>query len=122
MDNSCIHLVYDYLNEDEDNIAIIENYMFNPESKFAFIENVQMSSFNSEVYYVLYKTNSENEIFRTIRKSSLVWHFLAVLGTFSGTVPGKLSELDIENISSKARFVITGAYDGEAYIFWKRKK
>jgi hypothetical protein len=120
MDDSCSLYIHDYLNKNKYNVVAVENYMIEPESHFVHINNVQMSSFNSEVYYILYDRNSKEEIYKTIRKSSLVWHFLAIMSYMETVITEKLTQLFFHDICANTRFVIAGAYDGEGYIFWER--
>ena len=119
MGQECSEFISTYTKEGEKNCAIVENYMQEPNSPYASIENVKMIPYNNEVYYFLDKKNSMEEIYVTIRKSSEVWHTLFVL-----TQIDKVLALDseiLDSICDNAKFVITGAYDGEGYIFWERK-
>ena len=86
------------------------------------LKNVKLSFIDSDVYYLLDNKNSDNEIYRAIRKSSLVWHFLAVLTRREKPIPPVLTKLIIDEICENLQFVIGSAYDGEGYIFWKKTK
>lgn len=119
MDQECSEFIAKFLSKSPENVAVVENYMLDPQSPYVHLEHVKMIPFGSEVYYFLNKDNSVNEIYQTIRKSSQVWHFLAVLIQLKEVVPSVLTNLTIDRICENVRFVIAGAYDGEGYIFWR---
>lgn len=118
MDQECSEFIAEFLSKSPENLAVVENYMLDPQSLYVHLEHVKMTPFGSEVYYFLNKDNSVNEIYQTIRKSSQVWHFLAVLTQLKEAVPSILTDLTIGRICENVRFVIASAYDGEGYIFW----
>ena len=121
MSHECSSLIFDFLKKKNENLAIVDNYVLDPESPYAQIKNVKMIPFNSEVHFSLNKENSVEEIYETIRKSSQVWHFLAVLTRLKDTVLSILTDEIINQICENVEFVIASAYDGEAYIFWERE-
>ena len=120
MDHECSEFIADFLSKSRNNLAIIENYMLDPQSPYVEIKNVRMIPFGSEVYYFLNQNNSVGEIYETLRKSSQVWHFLSVL-THLPVVPNVLTDTAIDQICENIKYIIAGAYDGEAYIYWKKR-
>jgi hypothetical protein len=94
--------------------------MLDPDSHYIGIKNVRMVPFDSEVYYFLNQNNSTQEIYETIRKSSQVWHFLAVITRLRDALPPILTDEIMNQICENVKLVIAGAYDGEGYIFWKQ--
>lgn len=122
MDYECSEFIAEFLSKNDANWAVIENYLLEPTSPFIEVKNVKTTSLGTDVYYFLNKKNSEDEIYKTIRKSSLVWHFLAVLTHIKRSIPLVLTSSIIDEICKDVQFVLTNAYDGEGYIFWKKTK
>ena len=121
VDRECSEFIANFLSQSHENWLVIENYMLNPQSLFANVENLKMAPYDSDVYFFLNKENSLDEICKALRKSNAVWHFLAVLTQLKGDIPIPLTDLTIDQICKNAKFVITGAYDCESYIFWEAK-
>ncbi len=119
MDQECSEFIAKFLGNSNANLAVVENYMLDPQSPYVEVLNVQVAVFGAEVYYVLNKNNSVSEIYKTIRKSSQVWHFLAVLSRLQGGISANLTDFAMDQICQNVQFVIAGAYDGEGYIFWE---
>ena len=119
MDGECSEFIANFLSQSLENWLVIEDYMLDPQSPFANVENVKMVPFDSDVYFFLNQENSLNEIYKALRYSKQVWHFLAVLTQLKGNLPSVLTDSTIDQICKNAKFVIAGAYDGEAYIFWE---
>jgi|GEM_PF-3852163 len=118
MDQHCSEFIANFLHQDLSKLAVVENYMLTPTSSFTAIDHVKMIPFQNEVYYFLTHQNSSDEIYKVIRKSSLVWHFLVVLTRIS--MPEKMTQSTIEQICNNATFIIASAYDGEGFIFWEK--
>jgi hypothetical protein len=122
MNDKCCQFISDYTKKKHCNFVIIENYMLEPDSPHVDIKNVRMAPYKNDVYYILTKENSLKEINKTIRRSSQVWHSLFVLTQIENGVFTNLNNKTLSDICDNAKFVITGAYDGEGYIFWEKMK
>jgi hypothetical protein len=122
MDYECSEFISNFLSKDHKNWAVVENYMLDPKSPYVELENVRMFPFDSDVYYFLNKKNSINEIYKTLRRSSQVWHFLAVLTQIQDEISIVLTDSIIDHICTNVKSIIAGAYDGEGYIFWQRRE
>lgn len=118
MDRECSEIISAYTKETEQNCAVIENYMLEPENPHAYIKNVKMVPYGKEVYYFLDKNNSIEEIYKTVRKSSEVWHSLFVLTRIN--IPLFFDDEIMKEICENTKFIVAGAYDGEGYIFWEK--
>lgn len=122
MDSECSEFILEYLKKSIDNFAIFENYISEINDPYVKIENVDIIPLKKEIYYYLDKNNSLEEIYKTIRKSTQVWHSLIVL---SKIIDKKLENLNFKNllkIIKHTKFLITSAYDGEAHIFWEKNR
>ena len=122
MDYECSEFMASFLKKNNENWAVIENYMLNPDSAYVNFQNVKMIPFNCDVYYFLNRSNSIKEIHETIRKSNQVWHFLAVLTRLKNDLFSCLTDTIIHQICENLEFVIVGSYDGEGYIFWEKSR
>lgn len=120
MDHEFSEFIAAYTQRADGNCAVVENYMAEVDDPHVNIENVIMAAYGKEVYYILDNKSSVKEIYKTIRKSSEVWHSLAVLTETKNTIPTPLKDETLDRICDNAKFVVTGAYDGEAYIFWEK--
>lgn len=114
----CSSFMFDFLRKGK--LAFVENYMLTPGSPFVDIKNVRSIYFESDVHYILDKMNSIQEIYETIRKSTEVWHFLAVLANINDFTDAFLTKEMMFYICEQAEFVITVAYDEEGYVFWEK--
>jgi hypothetical protein len=121
MDWECSEFFSRFFKKSDTNLAVVENYILEPNSPYVGIENVKMIPFHSDVYYFLNKNNSVHDIYKTIRKSSQVWHFLAVLTELKKGIPSLVTDGVIQEICENTRMIVAGAYDGEGYIFWEKK-
>lgn len=119
LSHECSDYISFYTRAKEKNCAIIENYMLEPDSPYVNIENVKIISYNKEVYYFLDKKNSAAEIYKTIRKSTQVWHFVSLLTEVKDSI-STFTNRTLDQVCDTAKFVIAGAYDGEGYIFWEK--
>jgi hypothetical protein len=117
---ACSEWIIDFLNGSGERRAIVENYVLDVNSSYAVIENVKMVPCFSDVYFILDKSNSVQEVLKTIQKSNQVWHFLTVLTRLCNPLPRELTEKIIDRICDNIEFVVAGAYDGEGYIFWEK--
>jgi hypothetical protein len=75
---------------------------------------------NKEVYYLIDKNNASIEKMRiSIKNTNVFWHFLCVL---SNKHYAEIPEMDLalmNELCENTRLVMFGAYDREAYFFWK---
>ncbi|MCH9609383.1 MAG: hypothetical protein S4CHLAM45_05240 [Chlamydiales bacterium] len=124
LDRECSEFIADFLKGEGKNYAIVGNYMLKPDSPYVDIKNVLMAPFQDEVYYFLNKENSIEQIHTTIKRSEEVWHSLIILTKIDKSIPELLKNSFLNQICEGVEVVITGAYDGEGYIFWEltRKK
>ena len=78
----------------------------------------------NEAYYLLkseYKPNLEL-LDECLRASDANWYCLCLLSSanLNDLENRELDISTIQNICQKASIVVTSAYDGEGYIFWRR--
>ena len=98
---------------------ICEDVMMSREDDHSNNQNIGLHFFNDEVYYSLSNTNSINEINVTIRRTDHIWHSLVVL--YKGSKLQKnLSAVDLSDIASGDRCILTSVHDGENFMFWER--
>ena len=122
MDYDCSQFISVYTKKNYRNFAVIENYMLEPEDPHINIKNVKMTPYANDVYYFLNRNNSIDEIYKTIRKSSEIWHSLFVLTQIENFMSIILDDETLDRICDNAKFVITGAYDGEGHVFWEKSE
>lgn len=75
-----------------------------------------------EVYYFLSKNIiSKDLIVECLRASNAFWHSLGVLTdvNLDNKIFRRISIKELQEIGSKAKMLIIGAYDGEGYVFWE---
>lgn len=120
MDGECSEFIAGYMQNNEKNCAIMENYMADVNSIHSKISNVRTLLYDDELYYLLTKENSVEEIYKALRKSKEVWHSLTILTVIIDKTQSKFDDFLIEQVCSHTKFVIAGAYDGEGYIFWEK--
>ena len=118
MDRECSEFISSYVKSGTKNCAILEDYNLESDSPHANMQNVKMTPYGKEVYYFLNKNNSIEEVYKTMRTSIRVWHSLCVLTQINDVLV--LDNEVLDQICNNAKFVITGAYDGEGYVFWEK--
>ncbi len=112
-------IIKKFLDEDESHFMICEDVMMSREDDHSNNQNIGLHFFNDEVYYSLSNTNSINEINVTIRRTDHIWHSLVVL--YKGSKLQKnLSAVDLSDIASGVRCILTSVHDGENFMFWER--
>jgi hypothetical protein len=82
------------------------------------------ASFSDQVYYKLPSSMANAKIIdELLFRSNAFWHSLCLLteADFSDIINVLTSE-KIREICLKTQMIITGAYDGEGYVFWERNK
>ncbi len=120
MDTECSEFIYDFLSEDKDNYAILEYAIAKSSDYDGPIGNVKVMFNGKEVYYLLDHTATMNEIWGALRSTSMSWHSLIILGKGLRQVSEKFESKNWSAIGQEAIFIITSAYDQEAYIFWEK--
>ncbi len=121
-DQSCSEFIKNYLQEKSENLAVLENYMLNSSNIKNKFECLSVGKYEDEVYFVLRKHHSLQDIYKSIRMCSLSWRFFAVLTNCKKKTMLCLSDSDFQEICDNLRFVIAGAYDGEGYVFWEKQE
>lgn len=120
MDAAVSDFMNSYNNVNNRNCTIVENYMLESNSLHTSIKNVKIVSFNNEVYYFLNRSNTIEEINKTIRKSNDIWRFLSVMTAIDFPLQNTLEIEHLNHICDNPDYIVTGAYDGEGYIFWEK--
>lgn len=80
--------------------------------------------YKDEIYYIIErKEASKDFLIECLRTSNACWHSLCVLSkkTYSRNKDLSITETDIIDFAKTSDLILIGAYDGEGYIFWKRK-
>ncbi len=120
MDQELSEFIANYTKISLKHCAVVENVIMEPGEKFVNIKKVKMAPYQQEVYYILDRENSIDQIYQTIRKSSQVWHFLSILTLLENTKRSSLETDKLDDICENAKFIVVGAYDGEGYVFWEK--
>lgn len=120
-DQELSEFIFDFFKKGSKNCAIVEDII--AKSTDAFIKKKMIGVFlnEDEVYYVLNKKNSLSEISQTVRCSSHAWRFLAILSKQLSDSSKGVHEY-FKAVCAHCDYIIMGAYDGEAYVFWERHK
>ncbi len=77
-----------------------------------------------EIYSIVTKKTSSDKLLKLcFSYSNACWHSLCVLSKASPIIRENrsITEADLISIAQEAYLVIAGAYDGESFVFWKRK-
>lgn len=112
--------IYDFLENNDDNFALIENVLGKITDKYISISGVDIVLIGEEVYYLLRENCSLEQIKEACGKSQEAWHFLAVLGSHKSEINETVLRDGFDSIIQDIRYLIVGAYDEEGYIFWER--
>lgn len=120
MDNELSKFIAKFLKENNP-CVIVEDVMRKPTEKKLEIKGVDLLFNGNEVYYILNSNTSKQSIYKVIRKANPIWHFLAVLIQGS-IIPINLTIEKIHKVLDDVDYIITGAYDGEAHIFWEKRR
>jgi hypothetical protein len=120
MDSECSEFILRFMEKDIKNVAIIENYMLDSNMLRSHNKNIKSIAYKNDVYFILNKKNSIEEIYKTIRISSQVWHSLFILTKIKDERIINFNENLINEIFDNAEYIITGAYDEESYVFWEK--
>lgn len=120
--------VRDYLLATPMPIALFEEWLseYHPENR---VEEVRRLVIGREIcFYLIWKDTDEALIQKTIGK--VITSYPPLVGVLSYLKEEEASEwdrtertgcrADLEKIVANARFLITGAYDGEGYLIWER--
>ncbi|MBS0607559.1 MAG: hypothetical protein JSR57_11465 [Verrucomicrobia bacterium] len=119
VDEELSSFIFEYLHKDAKNCAIFEDVLSNPTDSFLKKTSVNLLLNKNEVYYLLNTSNSIADIFHAIRLSSHSWHFVAILSKQLSAPPKAIDEY-FRSLCVNCQYIIVGAYDGEAYVFWER--
>lgn len=80
------------------------------------------ATYEDELYYLLQKERATREIIeKCLEKSNAFWHSLCLL-TKSRQESQTFTLQIINDLCHHAQIVMIGAYDGEGYIFWEKKR
>lgn len=121
MDFEFSKYIINFMQINPESCLIIENVMLDSTNSLAKIDEVQEIAYGAELYYILKKNNSTEQAYNTIRRSHFSWHFFSVL-TILKNQTDVFNFEDLNFLCNKAKFVISGAYDGEGYIFWEKNQ
>lgn len=119
-------LIYEKITSSKSLSCIIDDY--NSNSKTLNNDELFMAcgyAAQEEVYYCLNKNNSSTKrIENCLQRSNTFWHSLGLLteACFDDFENKKISSAKIYEICLKANLIFVGGYDGEGYIFWKKRR
>lgn len=119
VDEELSSFMFEYLHKDASNCAILEDVLANATDPSLKKKSVDVILNRSEVYYFLNERSSIADVFQAIRLSSHSWHFVAILSKQLSEPPKTIDEY-FRSQCVNCQYIIVGAYDGEAYIFWER--
>lgn len=120
-------LIYNYLESHQGFCCIFDDVLRTKNSLNSGLlqaANV-IYDFNDEIYYLISsKTIDEEVINECVRESESFWHSLGVISDvqFDGNKDLQLNEELFMSICLKAEMFFVGAYDGEGYVIWERRK
>lgn len=120
IDHELANFVLEFLKQKGSNIAVLDDFLVRTDDSNIGIKGVETLFDNKEVYYLLIKNNSQEEVLQAIKQSCYAWHFLAVLTRSSDPISQILTNENLKSICTNIQYVIVGAYDGEGYIFWEK--
>lgn len=116
-------LIYELLKKNVDFTCIFDNESESYDPNY----NEELFSTNgfhcdNEIYYAINSTEASQELVKTcLYVSNATWHSLCVITKFNITLEGKALPLSqFENICLAAEMLLFGAYDAEAFVFWKK--
>ncbi len=108
-----------YLDLDNKNFIIVDEYLLKAVDKHLPIDNVAIGFEGDYASYVLTSKNSEKDICKTTSSACYDEHTVIVLSRgdliFSNHFVSDNQEVILKNLE----YIIFNAYDGEAYLSWK---
>ncbi len=113
--------IYQFITTEPQRYVLMEDAITKAGDPHLSIEHVQLALCGEDVYYLLQRTNSLDEVLYTFARVSHSWHSLAILASGEATQLSQLSQKDLSHCCTQAAYIIIGAYDGEGYLFWERK-
>ncbi|MES2345441.1 MAG: hypothetical protein V4494_05855 [Chlamydiota bacterium] len=119
-DEPCSEFIENYTQKTIGNLAILENFMLNSHNVGNKFEDFGIKIYEDEVYFVLQKQHSLEDIYKSIRMCNLSWHFFVVLTSCKKKLKSDLNASDLQEICDNLKFIIAGSYDSEGYIFWEK--
>lgn len=107
--------IHKYLTISSKHYGVIDEQKIHPQMKCIDIEGIRSIEKNDEFYYILSGENSCRKIEQTIRRVFCAWRSFAVL--YSND---KGDNIRFPEVLEGIKYIIVGAYDGEAYIVWQK--
>jgi hypothetical protein len=114
------NFVYDFLQQDPANFCIGEDVIRSPTDKSFKRLDIDYVLLRDEIYYLLDKKNTFNEVEDVVCLANALYHMLVVLAKGSHFIEKDLMQYHLELISQSAIYIIGSAYDGESYIVWEQ--
>lgn len=112
--------IRNYLNKRDSGCMVVDSLNEKPTDPHLGMTNCFLLSKENEIYYVLDRKNTIDEISEAIEKTCLIWHSLICL--FSGTTIDQISACkSFSSILDFLELVILQSYDRESYIIWEKK-
>lgn len=118
MELECSEFIAAFLKKNPQSTLIVEDYNRVGYSPIP-VGDVPIYTLEKEIYYVLNKEHSIDEIYQASRRCSIIWHFLAFVTNINDNL-FLLEKSNIPEICKNIQLVITCGYDGESFIFWQR--
>lgn len=117
--NAFTQFIAKYLKKTGNPSVIFEDLLAEPQYKYLKDEPIPLAFKEKEVYYVLKPGASEELMYRGTGTAENFWHYLCVF-TLHWEYSELLSEENFNTIYKNLQYIVTSAYDGESYIFWKK--
>jgi hypothetical protein len=101
--------------------CIIDDVIRNPSDPFVQSVDLNTRFYENEIYYLIDKTHTVDEIVNCLRDTNAIWHALCLITDYKN-IPSIVTEEIFKEICSEIRMILVAAYDGEGYIFWERAR
>jgi hypothetical protein len=122
-----VNEIVDFLRSDLRNVCVMENAIAKPSDPFIEKKGLVCTAYGDEVYYAVTQDKANyNEVEKT-RRFAGNYPFFACMTSHDERVsmpaPGQDFSLEtLQHLASRARRLVIGAFDDEAFVYWERDR
>lgn len=100
-------------------LAVFEDTIKRPSDRNLEVEGSNLAYFQKSVFFLLQSNASLNLIKKLLINTENLFQSLTILTEAPPPPAPHLKEADLDALCKHARYVITMAYDGDAYLIWE---
>ncbi|MBU0455439.1 MAG: hypothetical protein ABIH77_02160 [Pseudomonadota bacterium] len=119
--------IFDYLSSSDDSYCLIEDVLAYSSDKNIEINGSSLLVHNKSITYFLGATSELEVVLNVVKQCKTAWHFVGILarGDVFNIVKNttiQISDNQLKTLCRNIQVLLLGAYDGEGYLCWERKK